>query len=156
MAARNRVHGRSRQGRYDEGHAEALHDDSWEERCPVRASRARQGEEDKARGGYSRPDHERQLRPVAGDEPAGPARHDEGDHYKRQKRAARRRSRVAVDLYQREGQEVEGPAQPCVQEQRQEVRPAEVARAEEGEGHHRFVAPVLDDYKGHEGEQPEC
>src|SRR5215212_5511532 len=90
------------------------------------------------RRGYRRADHKRQLRPVTGHQPASPPRHHEGDHDERQERAAGCRRRVAVDLYEVERQVVQRPTQSRIQEQRQQVRPREVARTEEREGHHRL------------------
>ena len=53
------------------------------------------------------------------------------------------RRRIAVQLDEGEGQEEEGAAQGAVEQQGQEIDPAEVRRAKQAEGHHRRRASPL-------------
>jgi len=60
-----------------------------------------------------------------------------------------------VDLYQHEREDVQRPAEPGVEQQRQQVRPREVPGAEQREGHHRPLGAPLTRDEGHEGEGAE-
>ena len=154
MISRHRVHHRRRQRRDARRHTATKNDDSGEKRRPVRSADARPAKQRKAQCGDERPDDERRSCSVAIEEAAGPARQQEHQHDEGQERGAGGGRRVPLDLHQVERKEEENTAQCRVQKKREQVGPAEAARAKERQRQHGRTCSALDEQKTAEQHDP--
>ena len=144
MAGRHRSHDRGRQRRHGDGHPRGHDNHGREVGRPVAPADVRQREQDEPGGRDDRADGQRALRPVARDQTTRPAREREHDGGEGEQGGTGRRRGVALDLLEVEREEVQGAAQRPVQEQREQVRPAESARAEQAQLQHWRPAAGFD------------
>ena len=143
LMRRDGVQDRRRQRRDGHRHAESDDQHGQEEGGPIGTPHAGQGQKQQAQGRDGGAADQRPARTEAVQQPARPARQQAEDEGEGEKGGACSRRRIAVQLDEGEGQKEEGTAEGAVEQQGQEIDPAEHRRAEQPRRHHGVWTPPL-------------